>query len=89
MGRCDPEPFRCRIYGDVSDDDRERAAFIERLGGDGVLDAPAWDTWIDALDARGWIVGELEPNQDGPGRVKRWRLTEYGRAEWAQIKAQQ
>lgn len=86
MGRGDPEPFRCRIYGDVSDDDKARAAFVERLGTVGVIDAPAWDTWIDALDAAGWLHGSLEPNPEGDGYIKRWTLSDYGRAEWAQLK---
>lgn len=90
MGVGDPETFRCRIYGAEDDpDDIERAAFIDRLAGDGVIDCPAYDQWVIALIERGWLPDnpELEPNPDGPGRVGRWRLTDLGRAAWARMMA--
>jgi DNA-binding MarR family transcriptional regulator len=79
MGTDPPETFRCRIYG--ADRDDKRVAFIRRLATDGVLDTPAYDAWIAALDARGWVTSEME-TADGGGRYKRWRLTATGR-DWA------
>lgn len=84
MGEGDPETFRCRIYG-AADEPDERAAFVEQLAGPGVIDCPAYDPWVAALQARGWLPESpvLEPNPDGPGRIGRWILTDKGRAEWA------
>jgi hypothetical protein len=75
------EVFRCRVYG--AENDTERQAFMRRLAGDGVLEAPAFDGWLDALDARGWATWTAEPVPGG--HVRRWRLTEMGRREWAAI----
>lgn len=88
LGIGEPETFRCRIYGAESALDEERLAFLEALATFGVLECPAYDARIAALRERGWLPdeGELEPNPDGPGRVKRWRLTERGRAELARVK---
>ncbi len=49
----------------------------------GILDCPAFDAWIAALLARGYVTGELEPNlvPTGPRVAKRWRLNDRGRAE--------
>ena len=78
MGEDEPEAFRCRIYGaPEEDEERQRRAFIRRLAGDGVLDAPAFDEWIGSLDRRGWLRFDMEP-ADG-GYAKRWRLNEAGR----------
>lgn len=86
MGVGEPETFRCRIYG--GEDDAERTAFLEQLAGEGAIDCPAIDPWVEALQARGWLANTpaLEPNPDGPGRIGRWNLTDKGRAEWAQIR---
>lgn len=83
------ETFRCRVYGDeVTAEDRERAAFVDRLAGEGVIDCPAYDPWVAKLQERGWLAAqpELEPNPDGPGRIGRWRLTAHGRAEWSRMR---
>lgn len=84
MGEGEPEAFRCRIYG-AADEPDERTAFVEQLAGPGVIDCPAYDPWVVALQARGWLPESpvLEPNPDGPGRIGRWSLTDKGRAEWA------
>ncbi len=78
MGIGEPEAVRCRIYGADRDDDR--VAFIRRLADRGVLDAPAYDAWIAALDARGWVASSYEP-ADGGGKHLRWTLTDTGRSE--------
>ena len=85
MGQEPPEDVRCRVY--VADDpaEQERVAFVRRLADAGILDCPAYDGWIAALLARGYVTGELEPNPDGPGRVKRWRLNDRGRAELGEV----
>lgn len=83
-----PDVFRCRVYGDQESDDGHDAArvrFIRALAGDGVIECPAYDQWLAALAGRGWLVGELEPNPDGPGRVKRWRLSIVGRRALADV----
>lgn len=85
LGVGEPEAFRCRVYGE-NDDDAKRRAFIEMLAGPGVIDCPAYDAWIDAFESRGQVAGELEPNPDGPGKVKRWRLNERGRRWWEEYK---
>lgn len=93
MGIIDPrnaEAVRCRVYGAEPDEnDKARAAFVDRLAGEGVIDCPAYDPWIAKLQERGWLPErpELEPNPDGPGKIGRWRLTETGRREWATLKA--
>lgn len=85
MGQEPPEDVRCRVY--VADDpaEQERVAFVRRLADAGILDCPAYDGWIAALLARGYVTGELEPNPSGPGRVKRWRLSESGRAALGEV----
>ena len=82
------ETFRCRIYGGEDPDKAASVDFIERLATVGELDCPAYDGWVAALQARGWLADkpELEPNPDGPGKVGRWRLTDAGRAAWAAMK---
>lgn len=82
----EPETVRCRVYGGECED--ERAAFVERLAREGVIDCPAYDPWVAALQARGWLPAapDLEPNPDGPGKVGRWRLTDVGRDEWAKLR---
>lgn len=84
------EVFRCRVYdAGETEDDRPRADFVERLAGEGVIDCPAIDPWVAALQGRGWLPAEpeLEPNPDGPGKLGRWRLTPEGREAWAAMKA--
>lgn len=87
MGVGEPETFRERIYAAPEDPEaeRKRREFVARLAGDGVIDCQAYDPWIAALQARGWIDDqpELEPNPAGPGRIGRWRLNSTGRAAWA------
>ena len=89
MGQEDHEdPVRCRIYGGGDDaDDQRRVAFVTALAGRGVIDCPAYDDWVAALQARGWLppTPDLEPNPDGPGKIGRWLLTPKGREEWARI----
>ena len=89
MGVGERETFRERIYGaDIEDaDEAKRRAFLELLAGPGAVDCPAYDEWVAALQLRGWLPDEpeLEPNPDGPGRIGRWRLSDEGRAAWAQI----
>ena len=78
------ETFRARIYGGEDPDEAARRDFIERLATVGVLDCPAYDDWVAALQARGWLpmLPELESNPKGPGKVGRWRLTDVGRAAY-------
>lgn len=90
MGVGEPETFRCRVYGgDVTRDQNEveRRAFVQRLATAGVIDCPAYDEWIAALDARGWVAYRMEPNPAGEGRVKRWRLTDVGRVAWEEMQS--
>lgn len=84
-----PETFRCRVYGGEDEAEQQRAAFVDRLAGEGVIDAPAYDTWVSALQGRGWLPAApaLEPNPAGRGKIGRWLLTDLGRAEWAAMKA--
>ena len=89
MGLGEPEVFRARVYGGAEDPaERERAEFIERLAGPGVIDCPAIDPWIAALQERGWLPAApaLEPNPTGEGKIGRWTLTDKGRTEWARMK---
>ena len=91
MGAGEPETFRCRIYGVAEDPEAEakRRAFLAELAGPGVIDCPAIDPWVSALQERGWLPDspELEPNPSGPGKLGRWRLTDTGRAAWAESEA--
>lgn len=88
----EPEMVRCRVYDGSSQSEAaveaQRVAFVTALEQAGVVDCPAYDPWVEALQARGWLPAEpdLEPNPDGPGRIGRWRLTEFGRLEWSKIK---
>lgn len=80
-----PETFRCRVYGqpEYDADEQERRAFLASLAVDGVLDCPAYDEWIAALQAAGWVP--REPNYEpapGGGRHARWRLTPKGHEMW-------
>jgi hypothetical protein len=88
MSRGEPEAFRCRIYGGVDPDEEKRVSFVTSLAGPGVVDCPAYDPWVEKLQARGWLpdAPELEPNPDGPGRIGRWRLTDLGREEWDRMR---
>lgn len=81
------DDVRCRIYGDEDPVEAERVAFVRSLAGPGVVDCPAYDPWVAALQGKGWLPEkpELEPNPDGPGKIGRWRLTDKGRAEAAEI----
>lgn len=83
MGVGPEEEFRGRVYGASDDDEEERRrrAFLEALATEGVLDCPAYDGWILALQDAGWVPSEpeFEPAEGG-GRYARWRLTPRGRA---------
>lgn len=89
MGAGEPETFRCRIYGVAEDPEAEskRRAFLAELAGPGVIDCPAIDPWVRALQARGWLPDRpvMEPHQDGVHKAGRWHLTDKGRAEWAKL----
>jgi hypothetical protein len=90
MGEGPPEAFRCRVYGVSSDDENveaRRRAFVEKLAGDGVIDAPAHDEWIAELVVRGWLEYSFE-SAPGGGRHKRWNLNARGRECWDQMKEQ-
>jgi hypothetical protein len=89
MNRGEVEEVRCRVYGADDNGEDERAAFIRELAGPGVIDCPAYDGWVKALQGRGWLPEQpdLEPNPDGPGRIGRWRLTAKGLAETESIRA--
>ena len=84
MGQDDPEEVRCRVYDGSDDQEAARRAFLENLAGPGVIDCPAYDPWVAALQEREWLprAPDLEPNPDGPGRIGRWRLTAKGLREW-------
>ena len=90
MGIGEPEVVRCRIYGAAEDhDERARLDFVRQLAGPGVIDCPAIDPWVAALQARGWLpeAPALEPNPEGEGKIGRWTLTDKGRAEFARLEA--
>ncbi len=89
MGCGDVVEVRCRVYGGDDQGEDERRAFVVSLAGPGVLDCPAYDGWVKALQERGWLPDEpeLEANPDGPGRVGRWRLTAKGLAESEDVRA--
>jgi hypothetical protein len=91
MGEPDArEAFRGRIYAAEDPHERDRRAFLENLADGGVLDCEAFDTWTQALAARGWISSTLVPHPDVAGaKAKLWTLTDYGRAEWARVKEQE
>lgn len=80
------ETFRGRVYGGDTKDDPRRA-FVHALATTGVVDCPAYDPWVAALQERGWLPlqPELEPNPDGPGRIGRWRLTPAGVEAWKEM----
>jgi hypothetical protein len=84
------EHVRCRVYGDeVTDEDRARAEFVDRLGAEGVVDCPAIDPWVEKLQEKGWLAAtpELEPHPELKGRkIGRWKLTHKGRQEWQNMK---
>jgi len=82
MGVSEPETFRCRVYGcdAEAEEERQRLTFVKALAGEGVIDCPAYDGWVKALQGRGWLPEQpdLEANPDGSGKVGRWRLTAKG-----------
>jgi len=96
MGRGQPEEFRCRVYDGTpckantptDPEEAKRRDFVDLLAGPGAIDCEAYDQWVAALQGRGWLPKEptLEPNPDGEGRIGRWRLTAYGRAEWDRMR---
>lgn len=88
MGRDEPEEMRCRIYGGEDEWDAKRVAFVTMLASDGVIDCPAYDLWVEKLQACGWLppTPALEPNPDGPGKLGRWLLTDLGREEWDRMR---
>ncbi len=78
------EAVRCRVYGEAKGEP-ERRAFVERLAGDGVLDCPAFDPWIEALQERGWLDAKpllVEHPTEPNAKAGLWRLTEFGRRAW-------
>lgn len=79
------DTVRCRVYGQDEEDPRER--FLHACAGYGAVDCPAYDEWVAALQARGWLPRKphLVDNPDGPGKIGLWRLTEVGRREWAEV----
>jgi hypothetical protein len=86
MGAGEPEAFRCRIYGAAEDpDEAKRREFVAQLAGPGVLDCPAIDPWVAALQERGWLpeAPVLEPHPDGIHKAGRWYITAAGRDAWA------
>lgn len=87
MGLGHPETMRGRIYSAPDPDEVARRDFVRQLAGPGVIDCPAFDGWVAALQARGWLPAAptLEPNPDGPGRVGRWQLTPAGLEAWRSI----
>lgn len=92
MGVGEPEAFRCRVYGcdAEADEERQRLTFVKQLASDGVIDCPAFDGWVKALQGRGWLPEQpdLEPNPDGSGKVGRWRLTAKGLAATEAMRAE-
>jgi len=82
------DDVRCRIYGDDTDAQHNyRVSFLRSCAGEGVIDCPAYDGFVAALQKKGWLppCPELEPNPEGKGRIARWRLTDIGRSEAAEF----
>lgn len=87
MGHCAPEEFRCRVYTGADQPEgieRKRRNFVAQLAEDGVIECPAYDNWLLALEERGFAFGALvEAPEHGPGaKVKRWYLTGAGQTWW-------
>lgn len=78
------EEFRGRVYASNDEQDEERRAFIDRLATSGVLECPAYDGWLAALEQRGWVRWESEQAPSG-GWYRRWYLSQLGVAERALI----
>jgi hypothetical protein len=87
MGQGILEEVRCRVYGGSNEPEDERVIFLNELATVGVIDCPAYDVWVAALQDRGWLPAkpELEQNPDGPGKIGRWLLTPKGRAGWVKF----
>lgn len=86
------ETFRARVYIAEDEQHRRRRAFVEELATNGVIDCPAYDRWVRALQSRGWLDEKpvLEPFGDGTTRCHgRWKLNAKGRTEWAAMKAKE
>jgi len=83
----EPEAFRCRIYDGTPERKDPRAVFVRLCAGQGAVDCPAHDAWVEALQGRGWLPERpaLVANPDGAGKIGLWKLTDRGRAEWAEI----
>ena len=82
MGVGEPETMRARIYGAADPDEVARVDFVRQLAGPGVIDCPAIDGWVAALQERGWLPPRpvLEPHPNGCDKAGRWFLTPAGRA---------
>lgn len=79
MGMGAVETFRGRIYGHAEAVEDERHAFVKALATTGVLDCPAYDGWVRALQMAGWLPSEPEYEPaEGGGQHARWRLTPFG-----------
>lgn len=89
MGVMPDEEPRCRIYDATGQKPAvdHRLVFLRTCAGPGAIDCPAYDGWVEALQARGWLPKrpELERNPDGPGSIGRWFLTDAGREGLAMV----
>lgn len=86
MGVGEPEAVRCRVYGGEEVDPEEEAkrrAFVAKLADEGVIDCPAYDPWVAALQERGWLPARPDIEFYKAHVVGRWRLTAKGREGWA------
>ncbi len=79
------EVVRPRVYGGADRTDQQLRAFMHALATTGVLDCPAYDQWIERLDAREWLNSAMEPRPQGDGRHRRWRLNAAGLAALAEM----
>lgn len=87
MGEGEPEFVRGRVYGAESAEDTKKRALLTAMANAGVIECPAYDNWLAALEGRGFAAGELEPAPEyGPGaKVMRWRLTDAGQRWWKEL----
>lgn len=71
------EEFRGRVYVPRGEQEEERWAFLDRLATEGVIECPAYDGWLTALEQRGWVYWEAERAPSG-GYHRRWHLSQLG-----------
>lgn len=78
-------PDQCTYF--TSWADPTRSTMSACCASEGVIDCPAYDGFVAALQGRGWLPPkpDLEPNPDGEGKIGRWRLTDKGRDESAEF----